>query len=221
MSEGSGIQAAEEPVQARGLNPKNHPQKERYHLVWRAAALIALLMTGYVWWTHNYGEGLAGVPVIATLAAAFSFAMELLDESSKNDAKKWLANSLLSLIVLVPGYILLAVLLCSLAPVIVLNPGNDPLQVVLSSAESTRSGTDTRTADKDKPARFRIWATPLGRTFIVKVQGYAPKPVEVTAPTGLTVSPERDLTPQVSLLMRPTADGMVELLSGGTLHLMI
>src|SRR5262249_6440279 len=61
-------------------------------------------------------------------------------------------------------------------------------------------------------------STPLGRAFILKVRGYAPKAIEVTAPMGLTISPERDLTPQVSLLLRPTADGMVELLSGGTLH---
>src|SRR5262249_7883283 len=100
---------------------KDQSQKEKYHLVWRAAAATAVIMSAYIWWTHNYGEGLGGVPILATVAAAYTFSMGLLDESYKNNAKKWVAKWLLSLVVLVPGCLAVIVLLGSRAPVIVLN----------------------------------------------------------------------------------------------------
>ena len=191
--------------------------REKYHLIWRAAALTLILMAGYIWWSHNFGEGLAGVPVLATLTAAFSFAMGLLEDSQKNEAKKWFARTLLSPIVLVLGFLAVFFVLCSRAPVILVSGQIGPLHAKLSPVE--RGGNEiSAQAEKGQPARFRVWTTPLGRAFTLKVTGYAPKTIEVAAPAGLTLNPDRDLIPQISLLLRPTPDGMQELASGGTLH---
>ena len=223
MSEGAAHQIvgnahADNPPTTENAAQRDQSQKERYYLVWRAAAATAVVMSAYIWWAHNYGEGLGGVPFVATIAGAYTFAMGVLDESYKNGAKKWFAKWLLSLAVLVPGCLAVIILLGSRAPVIVLNQQSDSLHACLSPAESSVNQEKDAVSEKDKPARFHVWSTPLGRPFILKVQGYAPKTVLVAAPAGVTVSPERDLIPQVSLLVRPTADGMSELLSGGTLH---
>jgi hypothetical protein len=50
------------------------------------------------------------------------------------------------------------------------------------------------------------------------VRGYAAKIFDVAAPVGVTISTERDLVPQLVILIRPTLDGMIELRSGGSIH---
>jgi hypothetical protein len=52
----------------------------------------------------------------------------------------------------------------------------------------------------------------------LKVKGYTAKTLEVAAPAGITISTERDLVPQLVVLIRPTLDGMIELRSGGSIH---
>jgi hypothetical protein len=188
------------------------------HLMIRGAALILLLMAGYIAWTRNFGEGVKAFPLLALGSAAFSFAFELIDRSQWEPVKKFLAHSMLSLPVLVTGYILMIMFLSLNAPVIVLNSTDQPLHVTLTPSDTSQPQSESATSSKDEPARFHSWSTPLGRPFRLKVRGYAAKTVDVAAPAGVTISTERDLVPQLVVLIRPTPDGMIELRSGGSIH---
>lgn len=188
------------------------------HLMIRSVALIFLLMAGYVAWTRNFGEGVKGVPALAIVSAAVSFAFEWIDHSQSDRIKKVFTHSLLAWPVLLAGYIIMAVLLTLNAPVTMLNAGEQELPVSLTALDVPKAMPESRTATKDAPARFHLWSTPLGRTFRLKVKGYTAKTLEVSAPAGVTISPERDLVPQLIVIIRPTLDGMVELRSGGSVH---
>jgi hypothetical protein len=184
----------------------------------RSVALILLCMAGYIAWTRNFGEGIKGVPALALVSAAVSFAFEWIDHSQSDRIKKVFTHSLLAWPVLVAGYVVLAVLLSLNAPVTVLNAGDQALPVSLTPLDQANAKSESATSSKDGPARFHTWSTPLGRPFRLKVKGYTAKTLEVAAPAGVTISPERDLVPQLIVLIRPTLDGMVELRSGGSVH---
>jgi len=184
----------------------------------RSVALILLLMAGYVAWTRNFGEGVKGVPVLAVLTAAISFAFEWIDHSQSDRFKKVFTHSLLSLPFLVTGYIVMIVLLTLNAPVTVLSTGDRVLRVTLTPADQASAQPESATSSNDGPARFHTWSTPLGRPFRLKVKGYTAKTIDVAAPAGVTISTERDLVPQLVVLIRPTLDGMIELRSGGSVH---
>jgi hypothetical protein len=62
---------------ATGEPSRRTPPK--HLLVWRGAALIILMMTGYLVWERHFGHGLEGVPLIAGVAAAFDFALGCLE----------------------------------------------------------------------------------------------------------------------------------------------
>lgn len=190
----------------------------RRHLMIRSVALILLFTGSYVAWTRNFGEGIKGVPTLAIVSAAISFAFEWIDHSQSDRIKKVFTHSLLAWPVLVAGYIVLAVLLSLNAPVTVLNTGDQELSVSLTPLDVANAKPESATLSKDVPARFHTWSTPLGRVFRLKVKGYTAKLLEVTAPAGVTISPERDLVPQLIVLIRPTLDGMIELRSGGSVH---
>jgi hypothetical protein len=190
----------------------------RRHLMIRGVALILLLMAGYIAWTRNFGEGIEGVPILAFLSAAFSFALEWIDHSQAELLKKYLTHSLLSLPILIAGYIVIIVLLSLNAPVTVLNSADQPLPITLTALDNAGSQPEYATSSKDEPARFHAWSTPLGRPFRLKVKGYTAKTLDVVAPAGVTISTERDLVPQLMVLIRPTLDGMIELRSGGSVH---
>jgi len=177
-----------------------------------------LLIAGYIVWTRNFGEGIKGVPALAIISAALSFAFEWIDHSQSDRIKKVFTHSLLAWPVLIAGYIVLVVLLSLNAPVTVLNNGDQALQVSLTPRDLANAKPESATSSKDGPARFHTWSTPLGRPFSLKVKGYTAKTLEVAAPAGVTISPERDLVPQLIVLIRPTLDGMVELRSGGSVH---
>jgi hypothetical protein len=184
----------------------------------RGVALILLLISGYIAWTRNFGEGVKGVPVLAVLAAAISFALEWIDHSQSERLKKYLTHSMLSLPFLITGYVVMFVLLSLNAPVTVLSSGDQALPIALTAVDTSHSQTESATSSKDQPARFHTWSTPLGRPFRLKVKGYTAKTLEVAAPAGITISTERDLVPQLVVLIRPTLDGMIELRSGGSIH---
>lgn len=190
----------------------------RLHLMIRGVALIFLLMAGYIAWTRNFGEGIKGVPVLAFLSAAFSFALEWIDHSQAERLKKYLTHSLLSLPVLITGYIVMIVLLSLNAPVTVLNSAGQPLPITLTALDDARLQPESATSSKDEPARFHAWSTPLGRPFRLKVKGYTAKTLDVVAPSGVTISTDRDLVPQLVVVIRPTLDGMIELRSGGSIR---
>jgi hypothetical protein len=187
------------------------------HFLWRAASLVIVAMVAYIWWTHNFGEGLNGVPWLAALAGAFTFGMERLEHSQQERFKDFLAKWLLSSVLLTCTCLVMLILLASFASVIVLDTGSEPLTVTLAPAANS-SSIVRRDAEKEKPARFHLWITPLGRAYILKVKGFIPKTILVSSPMGLTLTPEADLTPQVVLIVRPTADGMSELASDGIVH---
>jgi hypothetical protein len=184
----------------------------------RSVALIILLMTGYILWTRNFGEGIKGVPALAAISAAVSFAFEWIDHSQSDRIKKIFTHSLLAWPVLVAGYLILVVVLTLNAPVTVLNTSDQALTVSLTPLDVPRAKASSGAASKDEPSRFHVWSSPLGRPFRLKVKGYTAKTLDVTAPTGVTISPERDLVPQLIVLIRPTLDGMIELRSGGSIH---
>ena len=190
---------------------------KRYLMI-RGVALILLLMVGYIAWTRNFGEGVKGVPLLALFSAALSFALEWIDHSQSERLKKYLTHTMLSLPLLIGGYAVAIVLLSLNAPVIVLNSADQPLQVTLEPADAAKPQADSAASSKDEPARFHTWSTPLGRPFRVKVRGYAAKIFDVAAPVGVTISTERDLVPQLVILIRPRLDGMIELRSGGSVH---
>jgi hypothetical protein len=125
---------------------------------------------------------------------------------------------MLSTTFLIPAYLIAISVICSIAPLIIVNEDSEPIQVSLVPADATGSVEGPITAEKDKPARFHEWTGLLGRPFVVEVKGYVPKTIEIAAPVGITISPRRDLNPRVAILVRPTPAGMSELLSGGTLH---
>lgn len=191
---------------------------KRYLMI-RGVALVLLLMVGYIAWTRNFGEGIKGVPLLALLSAAFSFALEWIDHSQTERVKKYFTDTLLSLPVLIVGYIVAILLLSLNAPVIVLNSADQPLPATLEAVDVAKSQIALGTTSKEKPARFHTWSTPLGRPFRLKVKGYAAKTFDVAAPAGVTISTERDLVPQLVVLIRPTLDGMIELRSGGSVHI--
>jgi hypothetical protein len=193
----------------------------RRYLMIRGVALILLLMAGYIDWTRNFGEGIRGVPILACLSAAFSFALEWIDHSQAERLKKYLTHSLLSLPILITGYIVMIVLLSLNAPVTVLNSSDQRLPITLIALDNPGSQPESATSSKDQPARFHAWSTPLGRPFRLKVKGYTAKTLDVVAPAGVTISTERDLLPQLLVLIRPTLDGMIELRSGGSIHVYI
>ena len=197
--------------------PKPALQPHAY-VVWRGAALLLILMVAYLWWTRNFGEGLAGIPVVAALVAAFSFAFGFMGEGEQ----KWLRKKFLHFLVsgrfLAPVSMVMIVLLFSTAPVVVVSQGEE-LGVKLSPADNS-AATEASHASKDNPARFHLWSTPFGRPVMLEVKGYAPKIIEVAAPLGVTISPERDLTLPVALLVRPGPDAMRELASGGSFRLL-
>jgi hypothetical protein len=188
------------------------------HLMIRGVALIVLLMAAYVAWTRNFGEGIKGVPVLAVLSAAISFSLEWIDHSQSERMKKVLTHSMLSLPFLVTGYVVMLVVLSLNAPVTVLSSGDQVLPVNLTAVDTTDSRPVSATSAKGEPARFHTWSTPLGRPFRLKVKGYTAKTLDVSAPAGVMVSTERDLVPQLVVLIRPTLDGMFELRSGGSIH---
>jgi hypothetical protein len=190
---------------------------KRYLMI-RGVALVLLLMVVYIAWTRNFGEGIKSVPALAVVTAAFSFALDWIDRSQAERLKKWLTHSLLSLPFLVTGYIVAFIVLSSWAPVILLNSGSNPLKATLTAADMANPQEKSATAEKNAPARFHVWTTPLGRPFRLKAKGYATKSLDVAAPVGVSVDAERDLTPQLVVLIRPTLDGMRELLSGGSVH---
>src|SRR5215472_9064385 len=138
---------------------------ERRYLLIRGVALILLLMTGYVAWTRNFGEGVKGVPLLALLSAAFSFALEWIDHSLSDRAKKYFTHSLLSLPFLIVGYIVAIILLSLNAPVIVLNSGDQPLEVTLEPVDTAKPQAESAMSSRSEPARFHTWSTPLGRPF--------------------------------------------------------
>lgn len=189
----------------------------RRYLMIRGVALIILLTSAYIVWARNFGEGIKGVPFLALLSAGVSFALEWIDHSQAERLKKILTHSLLSVALLIAGYISLIVVLTLNAPVTVLNSADQPLKVKLTALD-TKDDTQPLTSSKDEPARFHVWSTPLGRPFRLKAKGYVARTLEVAAPAGLNISSERDLTPEIMLLIRPTLDGMIELRSGGSIH---
>src|SRR5262252_10965586 len=99
----------------------------RRHLMIRSVALILLLIAGYIVWTRNFGEGIKGVPALAIISAALSFAFEWIDHSQSDRIKKVFTHSLLAWPVLIAGYIVLVVFLSLNAPVTVLNNGDQAL----------------------------------------------------------------------------------------------
>jgi hypothetical protein len=155
---------------------------------------------------------------LALLAAATSFALEWIDHSQSERLKKYLTHSMLSLPFLITGYVVMLVLLSLNAPVTVLSSADQALPISLTAVDATNSRPESATSSKDQPARFHTWSTPLGRPFRLKVKGYTAKTLEVAAPAGVTISTERDLVPQLVVLIRPTLDGMIELRSGGSIH---
>jgi len=194
------------------------PVATRRYLMIRGVALVLLLMVGYIAWTRNFGEGVKGVPLLALLSAALSFALEWIDHSQSERAKKYLTHTMLSLPLLIVGYVVAIVLLSLNAPVIVLTSADQPLAVTLEPMDTAKPQADSATSSKEEPARFHTWSTPLGRPFRLKVRGYAAKIFDVAAPVGVNISTERDLVPQLVILIRPTLDGMIELRSGGSVH---
>src|SRR5882762_2709977 len=105
------------------------PVATRRYLMIRGVALVLLLMVGYIAWTRNFGEGVKGVPLLALLSAALSFALEWIDHSQSERAKKYLTHTMLSLPLLIVGYVVAIVLLSLNAPVIVLTSADQPLAV--------------------------------------------------------------------------------------------
>ena len=69
---------------------------KRYLMI-RGVALVLLLMVVYIAWIRNFGEGVKGVPLLALLSAALSFALEWIDHSQSERAKKYLTHTMLSL----------------------------------------------------------------------------------------------------------------------------
>jgi hypothetical protein len=98
----------------------------RRYLMIRGVALILLLTGAYIVWSRNFSEGLKGVPVLALLSAALSFALDWIDRSQAERLKRYLTHSLLSLPFLITGYITGVVFLTLNAPVIVLNAADAP-----------------------------------------------------------------------------------------------
>jgi len=190
----------------------------RRYLMIRGVALIILLTSAYIVWARNFGEGIKGVPFLALLSAAVSFALEWVDHSQAERLKKYLTHSLLSVPLLIAGYVSLLVLLTLNAPVTVLNSADQSLRVNLTALDTPKAEVESGTSSKEEPARFHVWSTPLGRPFRLNAKGYAARTLEVAAPAGVTISTERDLTPEIMLLIRPTLDGMIELRSGGAIH---
>lgn len=199
-------------------NRSNASLRPLAHIVWRGAALLLVLMTAYLWWTRNFGEGLAGVPVVAIGVAAFSFAFGFFGEGEQKLLKKKFFHFMLSGAFLVPIYVAVVVALCSSAAVVVLNQGAGSLDVKLKSIDNS-SYNASGSVTAENPARFALWTTPFGRPFLLEVTGYAPKIIEVSAPLGITISPERDLVLPVAILVRPGPSAMRELASGGSFHL--
>ena len=190
----------------------------RRYLMIRGVALILLLMAGYIAWTRNFGDGIKGVPLMALLSAALSFALEWIDHSQAELLKKYLTHTMLSLPFLIVAYVVGVVLLGLNAPVILLNSSDQALEVTLTPLDIAKPQSESKSSSREQAARFHTWSTPLGRPFQLKVKGYAAKILDVAAPAGVTISTERDLVPQLVVLIRPTLDGMIELRSGGSIH---
>src|SRR6516165_5822519 len=123
----------------------------RRHLMIRSVALILLCMAGYIAWTRNFGEGIKGVPALALVSAAVSFAFEWIDHSQSDRIKKVFTHSLLAWPVLVAGYVVLAVLLSLNAPVTVLNAGDQALPVSLTPLDQANAKSESATSSKDGP----------------------------------------------------------------------
>lgn len=189
----------------------------RQHLMIRGMALMVLLVAAYIAWTRNFGEGIKGVPALAVLSAALTFALEWIDRSQADRMKKWLTHSMLSLPFLVTGFLVMFVLLTLNAPVTVLSSSDQDLPVTLTALDVPKSQPLCAVSTKNEPARFHTWVTPLGRPFQLKVKGYTARTLDVAAPGGITISADRDLVPQLVVLIRPTPDGMFELHSGGSI----
>jgi len=69
---------------------------------------------------------------------------------------------------------------------------------------------------KDDPHRFFVTTSPLGRPYLLQVKGYLPKPLDVYPLAGVTIIPNRDLSPSPSVLLRPDPDALATLSDGGT-----
>src|SRR5215467_11690628 len=167
-----GLEGQAEPAVPKAAKP---PLPSHAHIVWRGAALLLALMTAYLWWTRNFGAGLEGVPIVAALVAAFTFAFGIFGEGEQKWVKKRFFHFLLSAAFLVPVYVGEAVALFSTAPVVVLNSTDEPLTASLYPADAPGQSGKPQSSEKAAPLRMHIWSTtPLGRPYIIKVPGYAP-----------------------------------------------
>src|SRR2546423_2693605 len=127
-------------------------------------------MVAYLWWTRNFGEGFSGIPIVAALVAAFSFAFAFIGEGEQKWLKKKFLHFLVSGRFLVPASMVIIVLLFSTAPVVVVSQG-DQLAVKLSPADNSAAGGNCPTS-KDKTARFHLWSSPPGHWLVVGVKGH-------------------------------------------------
>jgi hypothetical protein len=176
----------------------------------RAILLLTLFMFGNYWLNRHVGWGFDG-PVFGFLMAGAGLVFALLDASlGESFRKEWMrrvGRVLLDFPVLLALWValLLGALVCSSLTLVGDNAG-EPLEASLTSVDGgdRDQRKEDNKDDKNRPVHFyKLWTTPMGKTYRLSVAGYLSTVVEVYPILGATITPRRDLRTAPSVLFRP------------------
>jgi len=179
----------------------------------RVLALIPLAGALFLWSDHHLGIGSSQPVAMASLAAALTFAIGVLpwfldeaDDKALRSRLRGLVARCVTWRVIVVAYFLCATVMLTWTSVVVLAEDGGRLgRVTLRALDGASATPHARTpADKDKPARFVLPATPFGRPYRLEVEGYVPKTIDVYPIVGVRVRPGVDLRRSPSVLLRFT-----------------
>lgn len=190
----------------------------------RAAALVVLLVAVNLWTADQFGIGVTDPGVlaggVAVLTAVLGWVGWLLRPAERDRIEggaRGLARWLLSTPVLLVLYLLFGSVALTSSTVRVVSEGAEDVPVTVTAVDDStwrRHGT----VAVNSLRRFRIPASPFGRTVRVEAKGFLPATFTVYPILGLTVRVAGDLDPAPSVLFRPGVEALGVLHDGGTIR---
>ncbi len=198
------------------------PGEVRVTLV-KAAALLAFIVAGDVWATHQFGLDLTqllavGGVVTLVSTSVLPFAKAILSADEQKAAVRRLRNAgrvVLWTPLLVFLYVGGGIVALTVSSVTVTGEGSDRADSVSIAYLDRPSHMRSQLLYPDSTIRFPAVTTPLGRRVRVAAPGFIAASFTVYPLTGLTVSLGSDLPVAPSILFRPEAQGLLALRNKG------
>jgi hypothetical protein len=195
----------------------------------RCVLLLVWIAALNLWLRHHLGFGWDNPGVISGVVASAGTVLFILEKAGNKRPEAWWANLFrwLDLPLLCLLYVVIAVPMLLFSSVAITNGTPDIVTATLTLAESAAGTTAPSVQGAPHGGQFKdsgqqilfkwVPTSPFGETYLLTVDGYLPQTIKVFPLAGVTITPQRDLLPSLSVLFRPDADGLRTLGDGGRL----